>query len=737
MKKLKRGLTLTSVVAISIGGMLGSGLFVLPGLAAAKTGPSVWLAYLLAAICILPAALSKSELASAIPSSGGTYVYIERVFGPILGTISGIGLWFSLLLKSAFALVGFGAYMLVLINIPDQYTKLVAIAFLLLIMFLNILGVKKVGKVQVAIVSISFVGLLLLLFSTIPEIKTALLTPFTNNESKGFFTAVAFVYISYAGVIKVAAIAGEVKNPSKNIPLGMILSLGIITLIYVSVTYVLVGNVPIDELKNDITPIFTLADNIVGSTFGYIIACIGAITLISGANSGLLATSRFPFAMALDQLLPKQLAKVHKKHLTPVTSILLTAFIMVMVILFLDVEGIAKLASAFMVMMFVLVNICVIILRETAVQWYEPKYLSPFYPLMQIFGVISGIFLLSYLGWKPIIAMLIISVIGIFIYYFFGKETERIGVLKKYGHKPALMFFFNKETSSNQQSKLSQQDVKESLKINISQEAGVIVPLLGNEKSPEMLIEMGAAINTKQKVQAVNITEVPDQTLLEAISDKNPKLKAIERQVKVLANTDKIDIAFESLVTHNIANTIQALSRQSNCKWLIFGWNGRAYNGILFNNPLGWILTNINSNFALFKDNGLMFIKKVLLAIRPSSQDIKEIIETTDKICQFYNASFTLLHVVSDELSDDEMEKIRRNAESLIASMNTKVEVMLVKSSEPLEKVADISANFDLLVLGTPRKDSFLSILFGTGQDKIATNSNCSVLRLTLKPEEN
>jgi APA family basic amino acid/polyamine antiporter len=737
LKKLKRGLTITSVVAISIGGMLGSGLFVLPGLAAAKTGPSVWLAYLLAAICILPAALSKSELASAIPSSGGTYVYIERVFGPILGTISGIGLWFSLLLKSAFALVGFGAYMLVLINIPDQYTKLVAIAFLLLIMFLNILGVKKVGKVQVAIVSISFVGLLLLLFSTIPEIKTALLTPFTNNGSKGFFTAVAFVYISYAGVIKVAAIAGEVKNPSKNIPLGMILSLGIITLIYVSVTYVLVGNVPIDELKNDITPIFTLADNIVSSTFGYIIACIGAITLISGANSGLLATSRFPFAMALDQLLPKQLAKVHKKHLTPVTSILLTAFIMIMVILFLDVEGIAKLASAFMVMMFVLVNICVIILRETAVQWYEPKYLSPFYPLMQIFGVISGIFLLSFLGWKPIIAMLIISVIGILIYYFFGKETERIGVLKKYGHKPALMFFFNKEASSNEQSELSQQDEKEALQINISQEAGVIIPLLGNEKSPEMLIEMGAAINTKQKVQAVNITEVPDQTLLEAISDDNPKLKAIERQVKVLANTDKIDIAFESVVTHNIANTIQALSRQSNCEWLIFGWNGRAYNGILFNNPLGWILTNINSNFALFKDNGLMLIKKVLLAIRPSSQDIKEIIETTDKICQFYNASFTLLHVVSDELTDDEMEKIRRNAESLIASMNTKIEVMLVKSNEPLEKVADISANFDLLVLGTPRKDSFLSILFGTGQDKIATNSNCSVLRLTLKPEEN
>ena len=96
MKKLKRSLTLSSVIAISIGGMLGSGIFVLPGLAAAKTGPSVWLAYILAAVCVLPAAISKSELATAMPSSGGAYVYIERAFGPLFGTISGIGLWLSI-----------------------------------------------------------------------------------------------------------------------------------------------------------------------------------------------------------------------------------------------------------------------------------------------------------------------------------------------------------------------------------------------------------------------------------------------------------------------------------------------------------------------------------------------------------------------------------------------------------------------------------------------------------------
>ena len=137
MKTLKRSISLTSAIAISIGGMLGSGIFVLPGIAAAKTGSSIWLAYLLAAICILPAALSKSELATAMPSSGGTYVYIERTFGPIFGTIAGIGLWLSLLLKSSFALVGFGAYLTVLVSINEGFTKYVALFFLLVILFLN------------------------------------------------------------------------------------------------------------------------------------------------------------------------------------------------------------------------------------------------------------------------------------------------------------------------------------------------------------------------------------------------------------------------------------------------------------------------------------------------------------------------------------------------------------------------------------------------------------------------
>ena len=163
MKKLQRTLSLPGAIAVSIGGML-SGIFVLPGLAVGITGSSVWLAFLVAALCILPAVLSKSELATAMPKSGGTYVYIERAFGPLFGTIAGIGLWLSLLLKGAFSLVGLSAYLYVLIEVDSSLTKSIALIALLVILLLNIFGVKKVEKTQLVIVSISILSLILIIF---------------------------------------------------------------------------------------------------------------------------------------------------------------------------------------------------------------------------------------------------------------------------------------------------------------------------------------------------------------------------------------------------------------------------------------------------------------------------------------------------------------------------------------------------------------------------------------------
>ena len=305
MKKLERTLSLPGAIAVSIGGML-SGIFVLPGYAVEITGSSVWLAFLVAAICILPAVLSKSELGTAMPKSGGTYVYIERAFGPLFGTIAGLGLWLSLLLKSAFSLVGLSAYLYVVVNIDEAYTKGVALFALLLIFLLNVVGVKKVEKTQLLIVSTSIISLIVIIALGLTSFDTKLTEPVFSDGSNGFIAGVAFLYISYAGVTKIAAVAGEITNPSKNLPLTMIISLFLITTIYCLVALALVGKVEASVLlnKDEISrPIYTLFQTIGGETFGLIAGVVGALTLLSMANSGVLASSRFPFAMANDKAL--------------------------------------------------------------------------------------------------------------------------------------------------------------------------------------------------------------------------------------------------------------------------------------------------------------------------------------------------------------------------------------------------------------------------------------------------
>ena len=737
MKKLERKLSLSSVIAISIAGMLGSGIFVLPGIAAAKTGSSIWLAYLIAAICILPAALSKSELATAMPKSGGSYVYIERALGPLFGTISGIGLWLSLLLKSSFALVGFGAYLLVLTNIPssevDTYMQYFSIGFLILIMFLNIFGVKKVGKIQLVIVILSLLTLLSILFLGLPKVDMQL-TQFMINGAMGLVETVAFVYISYAGVTKIAAIAGEVKNPSRNIPLAMLLSLLVISSLYVSIAYTLVGNVQLDILEKDIKPIHTLATLLAGEWFAYGVAIIGVITLISMANSGVLASSRFPFAMAMDKLLPSNLAKLHDKHLTPINAILLTCLMMALIILFLDVPSIVKLASAFMVSMFITVNVCVIVLRETAVQWYKPTYKSPLYPYVQIFGILSGLVLLFNLGWMPILVLLIIALIGVLIYYFYGIKASRTGVLRNYGHRAAKFLFFRKTNDDGEIfiDNLSDEKHKDWLDGQINPNAGVIIPLFGNEYSPESLIELGAALNQRESLQVVNIKEVPDQTFLDAVLVETPKIKSLKRQLSIVQDLNKLQLDFESIVTHNVSDTMQVLSDHSKSDWLLLSWDGRVSNGFLINNPLGWIVSNINSNFALFKDNGVRYIREVVLAVRPNSKDIDKLIRTTANLCKFYNASFTLLHVLSKDSSKSNLEKIKNNSDLLLTEYNNIANLRIEYSDDPTLTVSELTAEYDLLVLGTPKKDTWKSMLFGTGKDKFAVNSACSVLRLTI-----
>ena len=722
---LVRTLSLPSAIAISIGGML-SGIFVLPGVAFGITGPSVSLAFLVAGICIIPAVLSKAELATAMPKSGGTYVYIDRAFGPLFGVVSGIGLWLSLLLKSAFSLVGLSAYLYVLVELDSLYTSIVAIVSLFLVMVLNIFGVKKVGNAQLAIVGISVTSLVVLIALGFNSVSVVPPTDYMSDGTLGFFGGVAFLYISYAGVTKIAAIAGEISQPEKNLPRTMIISLLLIMVVYVFVSMVLVSFVDGATLATDIRPIYTAAAEIGGPVAGYIAGVVGVMTLLSMANSGLLASSRFPFAMARDGALPTVFTSISKQYLTPVFSIIVTAIVIALAIIFLDVVKIAKLASAFKVLMFVSVNLAVIVFRETNAQWYRPKYKSPLYPFVQIFGILSGLFLLGFLGLQALLSVLAVFVIGFFVFLAYGRKTNRSGLLSNYG---VFSFLFRGRRAGTSETELDQEEVIESI---YSSDSQIVVPLLGDETSPEMIVEVASSINPKDSVNAINIIEAPDQTFLEDVSLVSPKDESVKRRILSLRETKKTKVTFESLPTHDVVNTIKNITSVQKCEWLVMGWGGRENTGILVRNPVGWVIKNINANLALFKDNGVRNISKVVLAVRPGREGNK-FIKVADNICKYYGASLTLLNVIGKDAKKSVETKLHNNNNSLLKGLSREENSLVVKSNDVIGVISEVSASYDLLIIGSQEKSAWYNVLLGLKSDRFVKNSVCSVLRLTIK----
>lgn len=424
-KRLKKELSLFDVYAISTGAMFSSGFFLLPGLASAGAGPSVVLAYLLGGIMVLPAMLSASELSTAMPRAGGPYYFLDRSLGPMVGTVGGLGTWFALIFKSAFALIGMGAYLSIFM---DVHIKPIAVAFTLLFMILNITGVKKTGQVQGMLV-ITLIGILVFfvvlgifeIFSLdTGALITEQFTPFLPFEFEGLISTIGLIFVSYAGLTQVASVSEEVKNPDRNIPLGMILSLATATLIYVLGVFVMVALLDAEALREDLTPVATAANEFMGWLpygSGLILIVIAAIAAFaSTGNAGIMSAARYPFAMARDKLLWKSFTKVGRFK-TPTIAILITSALMIFFILVLNVTDIAKLASAFMLLIFGFLNVAVIIMRESRIEEYDPGFKSPLYPWVQIAGIIVTIWLIAEMGW---ISILFTSgmVIACIIYYY-------------------------------------------------------------------------------------------------------------------------------------------------------------------------------------------------------------------------------------------------------------------------------------------------------------------------------
>ncbi len=388
--KLHRTLGFWDVFCIAAGAMISSGLFVLPGLAFARAGPAVVLAYALASVMIIPGMLAKAELATAMPQSGGSYFFVERSMGALSGTLAGLAGWLSISLKSAFALVGIGAFAQLAWadGVAGQWLmKAVAIGFCLILTLTNILSVKGTGRLQVVMVAVLFAVLLAFVGLGLPNTRHA---RFANFMGKGWGNVLAtagLVFVSFGGLTKVASVAEEIRNPGRNIPSGMFLAGITVSLLYVATTFVAVGVLDPEVLSGSLTPLSQAAGQFLGKAGFALLAGAAMLAFLTTGNSGILSASRAPLAMSRDQLLPPMLRRISRRFGTPYPSILVTSGFMIAVIGLLTVENLVKVASTMKLMLFLLMNVAVLIMRGSKIQNYRPLYRMPLLPWLPMVGI--------------------------------------------------------------------------------------------------------------------------------------------------------------------------------------------------------------------------------------------------------------------------------------------------------------------------------------------------------------
>lgn len=452
-KKLDKTLGLWDVYAISTGAMFSSGFFLLPGLATAEAGPSTLLAYLISGLLMIPPMLCMAELATALPRAGGTYYYLDRSMGPAVGTIGGLGSWLALVLKSGFALLGMGAYLAIMPGVSEWLPvseeqrlwviKGLAVALTVVFAVVNIFGAKESTRLQgilvialLSVLAFFLVQGLWYVFFKLPEGEIARqYKPFLHQENgvSGIVTTIGLVFVSYAGLTKVASVSEEVKRPDRNLPLGMFLSLLTATTIYVIGVAIMIATVDRDKLQSDYTPVATSAARFfdwLPEPMGLILIVIAALAAFaSTGNAGILAASRYPLAMSRDKLVSPKLGQIGRFG-TPTVAIIATAAMMIFFILVLSAEGVAKLASSFNLLLFAMVGLAVIVMRQSRIQSYDPGFRCPFYPWLPLLSTVLSLALIAQLGLLSIMFSLgVIVVAGVWYMYYGRPRTVRHGAV--------------------------------------------------------------------------------------------------------------------------------------------------------------------------------------------------------------------------------------------------------------------------------------------------------------------
>ena len=711
-KDLERDLGLASVVAISMGAMIGSGIFILPGIAMAEAGPAVILAFFIAAVLVVPAGLSIAELGTAIPEAGGDYIYIERGLGPAAGTIAGLGTWLMLMLKGALALFGGMFYLNAVMSLPSETAAAITIGVVLI--GVNLIGVKQTGQLQTVLVAVMVVILGGFVALTLPNVESGNYDPFFTEGSTGLFTATATVLVSYAGVTKIAAAAEEIENPGRNLPLGLIFSLVATTFLYVLIVFVLVGVVDAPDLEGTNVPMVDAVEATGPLFTGAVVVAIvvaAMFALISTANAGILTASRYPLALSRDDLFLPQFAEVHPRFSTPVTAILVTGGAMLGFIVAFDIEEIAKAAGSFQIIVYILVNVALIAFRERDLAWYDPEFRTPGYPWVQLFGIVSGVFIITQMDfWPPVVGGFVLVVGGFAWYLLYGrKRVEREGLAVDVARRAA----------GRQVVEETQTVIRDS---NVDEVVVAVQPDVNREREAVLLRLVAPLVRERGRISVVKFSEVPDQVPLDEVATaQTPEDVEFETYTRDVAEELDVEVVASEIVSHDTKRAIVNYTEETDADLLVGERETQGRLDTLLGRETDWIMEHANCNTVFVQNRGLSEVDEIVVVTDRSPFNDPLKIGLANAIAQEADATVRCLFAVDEDAPESLLETIREYHDDLDELCEVSITGDVIPTDDAVETIVAETERADLVMLSTEVHRRIPDVLFPRLGDRVST----------------
>ncbi len=431
MSELNRNLGLWGVASLGIGATIGTGIYVLLGVAAGLAGPSVIFSFIIAGVIALLTGLSAAELASFITEEGGSYIYTHMAFGKLVGFIIGWIKSLAYIVGASAVSIGFASYLTYFLHIHSTQSILITIAVIwsILLVLINLKGITETSSINVGLVILKISALILFIlvgsYYISGHFNLANYQPFFPKGINGMLSGAAIIFFAFMGFNTITIVSEEVKDPTKTIPRGILLSFAVCIFIYVGVALVAVGLLNWKTLGLSSAPVEAALSVATKNIFILQFVAISALfATTSVILSNIVAGSRVLFSMARKKIIPEFLSKISKNG-TPTYTIIICGILIPLIVIF-SSGDLNKLSSTFnlgSLLTFTFINLSLLKLRRTMPD-IKRGFKVPLYPITPIVGVISCIILIFYLSPEAFLYGAIWILFGVIIYYLNQKKQR-------------------------------------------------------------------------------------------------------------------------------------------------------------------------------------------------------------------------------------------------------------------------------------------------------------------------